>query len=282
MMNETEARAVKRLSELYEELLYSLKEGRFEGEVWAESIPKILLLKECRFWEIDSFRGLAILMMILFHLVYDLNYFAMSSFDLYSGFWWGFARATASIFVFLVGVSLTLSYSRRKRNLNNLYYLKRGSKIFGWGLIITMVTWIFSRESFIIFGVLHFIGISIVLSLPFLRFRFRNLFLGILLIIAGFYIKNLFFHSYWLIWLGIHPPRFYTLDYFPLLPWFGVVLIGLFFGNSFYPGGKRWFSLPDLSNLFPLKTLSFLGRHSLFIYLVHQPILIALVLMFKL
>jgi uncharacterized membrane protein len=78
-----------------------------------------------------------------------------------------------------------------------------------------------------------------------------------------------------LLWLGFVPYNFYTLDYFPIFPWFGLVLIGIFLGNKFYQDGKRGFKLPDLSGSFIVDLLGTLGRNSLAIYLVHQPIIVA-------
>lgn len=233
-----------------------------------------------RFWEIDSLRGIAIVMMIAFHFFYDLNYFKVYSINVYEGFWWAFARATATIFIFLVGISLTLSYARAKKSrtkadLGKKYFL-RGIKIFSWGLLITAMTWIFLKEGFVVFGILHFIGIAIVLAYLFLGLKFWNLLLGIIFIFFGLYLKSITFDFYWLIWLGLKPNYFYAIDYFPLLPWFGVVLIGLFFGKMLYPKGKRVFYIADLSKVSFIKALSFLGRNSLLIYLIHQPILIAL------
>ncbi len=90
-----------------------------------------------RFWEVDSLRGLAIVMMVVFHFIFDLNYFGIYSFNIYSGFLWWFARITASMFIFVVGVSLSLSYTRTtlsKYHLTEkelfLKYLNRGLKIF--------------------------------------------------------------------------------------------------------------------------------------------------------
>ena len=111
-----------------------------------------------RYWEIDFLRGVAIIMMIVFHAIFDFTFFSSYEIDLQSGFWWLFARITASIFIFLVGISLTLSYSRKKEFSKYLY---RGTKIFSWGLVITLVTWIFLSQGFIAFGILHFIGLSI-------------------------------------------------------------------------------------------------------------------------
>jgi uncharacterized membrane protein len=235
-----------------------------------------------RFWEVDSLRGLAIIMMITYHLLFDLTFFGIYPFDVYSGFLWIFARVTAFIFIFLMGVSLTLSNSRAKilrdYNEGELFkkYLKRGLKIFLLGILITVVTWIFIPQEFIIFGVLHFIGISIILSYPFLKRRYLNLFLGITIMIMGVFLANFTFDFSWLMWLGFIPTNLDTVDYFPLIPWFGVVLIGLFFGGLLYKDYHRQFKIPDLSKTLFAKIFTFLGRNSLIIYLIHQPVLIIL------
>jgi uncharacterized membrane protein len=234
---------------------------------------------EERFWEIDLLRGVAILMMIGYHLHYDLDYFGSYNFNIQAGFWLYFARAIAAIFLLLVGISLTLSFSRatktQKRD-KGLYpkYLKRGLKIFSWGLVITVMTWFFLSEGFVVFGILHLIGISIILAYPVLNFRYGNLVLGIVCLALGLYLKNLTVGFPWLLWLGLMPARFYSIDYFPLLPWFGAVLIGIFLGNSLYPHYRRNFNLHDLSKFAVIRFLTFLGRHSLLIYLIHQPVLI--------
>jgi len=157
-----------------------------------------------------------------------------------------------------------------------LKYLKRGLKVFSWGLIITLTTWVFLRAGFVIFGILHFIGISIILAYPFLKLRSWNLLIGIAFISPGIYLKNFTFGYPWLMWLGLKPERFYTVDYFPIFPWFGVILIGVFFGNLLYPDYTQKFKLFDLSDFTFIRLFCFLGRHSLLIYLIHQPILITL------
>ena len=233
-----------------------------------------------RFWEIDFLRGLVIIMMITYHLFYDLDFFNVYNIYIGSGFWWYFARIIAAMFICLVGISLTLSYSRARiqNPKSHLYprYLRRGLKIFSWGLIITLMTWIFLKEGFVMFGVLHLIGISIILAYPFLKLRSWNLLIGITFIYLGMYLKNFTFGFSWLIWLGLMPDNFYTVDYFPIFPWFGVILIGLFLGNLLYPSYTRKFNLFDISNFSFIRLFCFLGRHSLFIYLIHQPILIIL------
>ncbi len=240
---------------------------------------------EKRFWEIDFLRGIAIIMMIIFHLIFDLVYFDKYNFNLNSGFLPYFARVTAIIFIFLVGISLTLSFSRaekKQKTKKKLYvkYLKRGLMIFSWGLIITLMTWIFLREEFIMFGVLHFIGISIILAYPFLKLKFWNLLIGILFISLGMCLRNFTFDFSWLVWLGFKPHYFHTIDYFPIFPWFGIILFGLFFGNLLYSDHARRFKIRDLSAFSFIRFFCFLGRYSLLVYLIHQPILIMLIRLF--
>ena len=70
------------------------------------------------------------------------------------------------------------------------------------------------------------------------------------------------------------PENFYALDYFPLLPWFGVVLIGVFLGNSLYQNNKRMFAVKDHSRFIVSRMFCFLGRYSLIIYLLHQLVIV--------
>jgi uncharacterized membrane protein len=241
----------------------------------------ILKKSDGRLWEIDLLRGLAIIIMIIFHFLYDLNHFSLTKIRLYSGPMVYIAYITASVFIILVGISLTISYTKVQKRMSNsqirLKFLKRGLMVFLLGIIITFITWIYIPERFIIFGILHFIGISIILSFPLLRFRITNFILGFILISIGIYLKLFTFDFNWLIPLGFLPNRFFTIDYFPLLPWFGVVLIGIAIGNFIYPNGKRRYHIRDLSYYLSVKSLCFLGRHSLIIYFIHQPILVGLI-----
>lgn len=234
-----------------------------------------------RLWAVDTARGIAILMMVLSNFLFDLSLFAGCS-GCYEGFWLYFARATAALFILLVGVSLTLSYSRSREKgaVPFKKYLLRGARIFFYGLLITAVTWLFLPNSFIVFGILHLIGISIILSYPFLRKRELTLIFGIIVIVIGFLLENIFVSFPWLVWAGLKYPGFFSVDYTPLFPWLGVALLGVFLGNLFFPQGKQRFALRDFSNSLGIKVLTKLGRNSLFIYLVHQPILVGLLFLY--
>ncbi len=100
------------------------------------------------FWEIDFGRGLAVMMMVVFHFVWDLRYFGFIQGDIYSGFWGLLQKATATLFLLLVGVALSIT-CHKHRNDYAQRFLKRGAVVFGFGLLITAFTFIFSgRISF--------------------------------------------------------------------------------------------------------------------------------------
>jgi uncharacterized membrane protein len=228
---------------------------------------------------VDAARGVAIVMMVLYHFMYDLDTFGGYNIESTSGFWARFADLTAFSFVFLVGVSLAISYARSEQALFGKYLL-RGAKIIGYGMILTLATWMLGM-GIIVFGILHLIGTSIILAYPFLRFRLLNLFAGLAIIAAGWYLQTLDLSSEspWLLPLGVVPEGLFMPDYRPLLPWFGVVLLGVFAGNLAYGGGKRVAGL-SWRRPSPARPLVFLGRYSLFIYLIHQPILVGLLAAF--
>jgi len=232
-----------------------------------------------RFWEIDFLRGIAIITMIVFHFLSDIVLLGKYNLNLDSGFWFYFGRITAIIFLLLVGISLNISYSRLKTK-SFKKYLKRGLKIFSWGLLLTLLTFIFFKEGFIVFGILHLIGISIIAAYPFLKHPYFSLLIGLVFITRGIFLIKETADFPYLMWLGLKPENFSTIDYYPIIPWFGVVLIGIFLGNLLYKNNIRRFKIWDLSKISFIRFFSFLGKHSLLIYLIHQPILIIILYIF--
>lgn len=220
-----------------------------------------------RYWEIDAVRGVAVLFMIIYHFIFDLFYFS------YYRFYW-LALLTASTFILVSGISLSISYSRGgdfKR------FAKRGIKLLVFAGVVTASTVLFLDKGHIWFGILHFFSVSSFLIYPILKYLNNQitLLIGILLIMIGVFFLNTTVSSNNLIWLGLTTPDFFTLDFFPLLPWFGLLLIGTYVGNRAYPKGKRGFAINDIDN--PItKTLRFFGKNSLLIYFIHQPIIILL------
>ncbi len=231
-----------------------------------------------RYWEIDGVRGFAVILMVIFNWAFALQYFLIYSVGGWL-FWWLFPRAIATMFIVIAGISFAISYSKMKtekeKTKTAVYkkYIFRGGKIFLLGMLATLATWLFSPQGTILFGILHLLGVAIMLAPIFRNLGRWNLVFGIIFIVIGVALQTFIVSYPWLLWAGIRPENFYTFDYFPLFPWLGVFLIGMFAGNELYKNGKRRFNI--FHEPATTKPLSYLGRHSLLIYVLHQPVLIA-------
>ncbi len=131
-------------------------------------------------------------MVVLYHLVYDLDNFGGYPIESTAGFWALFANASASAFLFLAGLSLALSFARdRGVGLRGwaLFgkYARRGTRVFLWGMLVTLV-FLALGYGYVIFGILHLIGFSVVLAYPLLRLRLPNLILGLAVVAVGVYV----------------------------------------------------------------------------------------------
>jgi uncharacterized membrane protein len=233
-----------------------------------------------RLWEVDSARGVAVLAMIFFHFMWDLQFFGLTNVDVFSAPWQAFARGIGTTFMFVMGVSLTLDAARYTGNRKAIWKrnLKRGLMIFGAGMLVTLATRFVVGNEFVRFGILHLAGASIILATPFVNRRtVVPLIAGVILLAVGVLSGRLSAPYPWLIPLGIREAGIDMVDYYPLVPWFGVVLLGVAFGAWAYPQKQRRFTVPDWGGNWPARLLQFIGRHSLAVYLLHQPILIALI-----
>lgn len=230
------------------------------------------------FGELDFLRGIAIISMVMLHGLEDLSLLKLgrplegSIFNLWQ-------QGTAILFLAIFGIAAYLSYARNgpQKEAGFRRRLRKGLMLFGWGMMITCATYLFLREGFVVFGILHLMGAGSVLVYPLLPFRYLNLILGILIVLAGNYLNGFRFNFVWLAWLGLIPAGFNSVDYFPIAPWMGYILIGIFLGNLLYPNGNPRLRLKEFSSNPFSKSVSFLGRNSLLIYLVHQPLLVALI-----
>jgi uncharacterized membrane protein len=232
-----------------------------------------------RYWEIDALRGVAIILMIGFHLTWDMVSLGLVQVNMGRGPWPWFSRVISTMFLSLAGISLVISDSRRGDTPAWRKYLLRGLRIFGLAMVVTLVTYLTLGRGFVVFGILHLIGFSIVAAIPFLPYRHRwlSLILGLALLVVGSYVNRQTAHHPWLIWLGINQLGRPMADWYPVLPWFGMMLVGLWLGHTLYTDGERRFILADLSRAPVIRQLGLLGRHSLLIYMAHQPILMGIV-----
>jgi len=234
-----------------------------------------------RFIEIDMLRGFAIILMIFSHILWDLDYFDLMPMN--DGFYNILISIVQPMFFLLVGISLVINKKKIeniKLDYNKKYYknlIFRGLKIFSMGIIFTILTLIFIPERPIFFGVLHCIGLSVILSAPFLKCRKYNLLFVVIILIASLIVAEYNIENPTILHLafGIHQTNIWshTIDYFPLLPWFGICLLGIIIGDCLYSGNNRKFRIPDLSKYRPIKLFQWCGQHSLIIYLIHQPII---------
>ena len=221
---------------------------------------------------IDVIRGISILAMITFHFAFDLMYFGFAKSDLiYQPDWRLFERMIASSFLFIAGLSLFITHGSQ---INWNSFIRRYGVTGFCAVLISIVTYLLFNNDMIRFGILHAISVSGLISLFLLKL---NTFILVLLAIVIFLINLLIpqpvdgnFFWQWLIYTTETPN---SLDYRPILPWITPFILGM----ASYQPIKKW-GLLETSNASShkeLSILSWLGRNSLIIYLIHQPVLFA-------
>jgi uncharacterized membrane protein len=227
---------------------------------------------------LDVARGLALVAMAIYHFAWDLEFFGYAQTGMTAtGGWKLFARCIASSFLFLVGVSLFLAHGRGIRWRG---FWRRLAMVAGAAAAISLVTWLAVPGGFIFFGILHQIALASLLGLAFLRLPWwLTLIAAAAVIAAPNFLRSEFFDlpAWW--WTGLLPVNPRSNDYVPVFPWFGAVLIGI---ASAKLAASRGFFI-RLAKIDPgrwARPLSFAGRHSLAVYLIHQPVLISAVWLF--
>lgn len=232
-----------------------------------------------RYTELDIIRSLAVIGMVVYHGAYDLQIFQGLDIDVTTGLWKVFERVVAITFLLLVGISFAISWNRTPAEKRRFKFIKRGLIVIGCGMLVSIGTYVIDPATYVRFGVLHLIGVSILLLPLFARLKEKTLMIALPLIVAHAWVPLLRVPSEWFLPLGLMPANFKTVDYFPLIPWFGVVLIGFVLGQFFYVDHLHWRSkLPHLKTESKTleSSLTFPGRYALIIYLLHQPILMAI------
>lgn len=221
---------------------------------------------------LDAARGAALLAMIVYHTVFDLQLFGhLPPGTATSAFWRPWAQATAGSFLFLAGLSLYMAHADGVRW--RAYGRRMGRLIAAAGLI-TAATYASDPGSFIFFGILHAIAAFSLLGVPLLRAP-RPVLAGVALglLVLGPSLTHPVFQHPALLWTGLSPRVPYTLDFEPLFPWAGPFVAGML--------AARLLPLAALRAGQPhgraTRVLCWGGRHSLAIYLLHQPVLLALI-----
>ena len=215
-----------------------------------------------RIWELDAFRGLCILGVVAVHVIFDIQEL-FGTLQNMPG-WFDFIQHYGGIlFVVLSGICITLGH----RNI------MRGLVVAGGAAIISLVTCLlFSKRLWILFGVLHLLAFCMLTyglykKLP----LWLTAALGLAVIGLGFWFESFYIDAEWLFPLGLITRSFSAGDFFPICPNLGYFMLGTVIGRSVYKNKKTLFpKVPE--ECFIIRVFSFLGRHSLIIYLAHQPV----------
>lgn len=240
----------------------------------SESYRRIALL--------DLARTTALAGMVAFHFSYDLLMFGFLP-PSYAGttFFYYHARIVAGGFILLAGLGLWLAHTSR---IDWQKFARRFAKIAAAAVLVTVATRIAMPEAYVYFGILHAIALFSLLGLAFLRLPgLLVLGLAVAVFFGGDVLRSTTFDLPVLKFLGLSTTPAYTIDFEPVFPWFGTFLTGMALGQI----GSRfglWHRLglwPEHSNTL-LRKLAWPGKHSLAIYLIHQPVLIGLVWAFSL
>ena len=223
----------------------------------------ISINKSSRDQALDLMRGIAIIMMIVVHLIYDLNEFGYTNIPL-SNFWLTSYWRYLIVFLFLnaVGISLVIAYGK-SFSLNK--FIKRLALLGLAALSVSLGTYFLFPDAWVYFGILHLIWTATLIAIVFVQFPKISLFVAALIFILGY--LNLPDLSFFRFLLSDYLPLS-SVDFYPLFPWIAFVFTGIYLGHN-----------PIYKKIFFMRVpfLQLVGQHSLIIYLLHQVILFSLV-----
>ncbi|NTV80851.1 MAG: DUF1624 domain-containing protein, partial [Candidatus Aminicenantes bacterium] len=173
----------------------------------------------------------------------------------------------AALFVLLSGTSGTLSRSN----------IRRGLRLLAVSLAVSVATYIFDPASAVYFGILQCLAVSmLIFGAAFEKAgaaacaAWGALVIGLAAALPALK-KALAIQTNWLMPFGLPGPSYSAFDYFPLIPWFGIFLVGAALGRSVYASRRSL-----LPWRMPRTFVNFAGRHSLLIYIVHQPVIMGI------
>lgn len=225
-----------------------------------------------RYALIDAIRGVAIVMMIAYHFSWDLTFFGLASFHIFTDPWWiWFAYIIVILILGAMGVSQVMA---RQRGLTAKSFFRRLGLIVASAAAVSLATYLMDPGTFVFFGILHHIALAsvIIAGLMYLP-SVALIILASFILAAPSFLTQPVFAADWLLWVGLSPAPPASVDYVPLMPWLAVPLLGMVAGRWMFREGP----IPTLLSWQPAHRLAKLirlaGRHSLAIYLLHQPIL---------
>lgn len=234
-------------------------------------------MKSSRLISVDVVRGLAIVGVVIFHLVWDLDLTGFLPGEIATHpLWLLFGRTLAGTFMMLVGVSLVLAH---RNHVRWSPFAKRLAVIAVAALAITLVTRFVFPQSFIYFGILHAIVAASVIGVMFLRLPAALTALaGAGMIALSYAFSHAVFDTRWLAWIGFAQQPPVSNDFVPIFPWVGSTLLGISLTKlAVKQSTDKWLRAHEPTGT-GVHRLAWLGRHSLVIYLIHQPVLLAVIL----
>ena len=231
-----------------------------------DKMPRVTLL--------DATRGVAILGVALYHLVWDLRFFEFTSYDsFWDPVWLGFAKVLVSTFLTLVGVSLALAH---RQGVQWRPFWRRFGILAAAAAGVSIATWFLFQNGFVYFGVLHAIALFSIAGVFFLRMPVWVVIVAAgVFLFAHFFYQSSDFNVRYLSWIGFWTEHPYTQDLVPIFPGFGFTLAGI--AGTRIALRRGWIdklARIDFRGAW-YRALLWCGRWSLIIYLVHQPLLLS-------
>lgn len=217
-----------------------------------------------RYLFIDNLRGIAFLLMVIHHIFYFK--------DVSNGFATSYATnifvessgtIARTLFVFLVGLSLSIQDNKTNKSIKKK--IKRSSEIFINALIISFITYMFYPTMFVRFGILHFISLASILGYYFIDKKKLTL----IFILFFYFCKPPSFNNSFIDTIIGSKINYNMMDYFPLFPWFSVILFGLYIGQT-TDLSKIEKKLDQINN----NILTKIGQNCLNLYTAHVVLLI--------
>lgn len=238
--------------------------------------------------EVDFFKGIAVLSMVIFHVFYMGNMMNITNFPIDTGLLNVFARTAQLIFISCIGINLVLSRQKYTNNIEEFHKRKTKRVIYmtGVALIITFLTYLAFPKKFVRFGIVHFAATSVFLLqwIAGSEIAIFTLILSVLFLetikhnFIPFFAQNV--HPMISFIIGIYNPKYNSMDHFSLIPNIAIIAIGMLIGYTLYKDIRRKYKTMDdiLDPIFNLDNkiiniLQWIGKRSFLIYMIHFPVI---------
>ena len=271
------------------------------------------MLQSKRFYEIDTLKGIAVILMVIFHFFYLVSKMEIKDINTRCGPLYASAKTAHCLFIFLVGVNLAISYKKFKEknredfeNDKNKYYSKYLSKTFKRIAVlvvaaasVSILSYLAFKNLYVKFGIFHFIAAAVLLTTPIVGSKYLSLTLSAIIGLLYTIFNSGKMRNFTSIAChktpifcfitGIFNTKFSSLDHFSLVPYLGLVAFGIFIGNTLYTDKERLFLKKEdskkIDDFFEkdeiLGSLNLMGKYSFQIYFIHFIVFYFILLAYK-